>query len=112
MWQFKVYGALVHGYEATLAISHADVAKGGSTTAEIIAHLLTKLARRGVNLRRAHVHLQLDNTAAANKNNTVLKLLAILAATGAVSVCTANFLRAGHTHEDICLGIKCVSTDL
>ena len=99
--KLHIWGALCHGYMAMLTISHADVHKGGSTTVEVLAHILTLLAQRLGDLSRYHIHVQLDNTASANKNNTLLAFLGFLAATGKVFTATANFLRIGHTHEDV-----------
>ena len=47
------------------------------------------------------LHLQLDNTTAENKNNTVIGLLALLVAWGKFSTVTIFFLHVGHTHNDL-----------
>ena len=82
-------------------IADADVRKSGSTTCEILGHVLTRLAKLGVDLASAHINLQLDNTARENKNNIVFKTLAIWVCAGLLGMVTVNFLRTGHTHEDI-----------
>ena len=68
---------------------------------DLVAHILTELHQLGVSLSDAHVHCQLDNTASTNKNNTLLLFLAAMVAAGLICTFTANFLRVGHTHEDI-----------
>ena len=62
---------------------------------------MTRLAKLGVDLASAHINLQLDNTARENKNNIVFKTLAIWVCAGLLGMVTVNFLRTGHTHEDI-----------
>ena len=84
-----------------LTVSHADTPKGGSTTVEVIAWALTQLHKSGVDVANCQLHVQLDNTASPNQNNTLIAFLGWLVFFGLVSSFTANFLRIGHTHEDI-----------
>ena len=99
--RLHITGVLVHGYFSMLTISHTDISKSGSTTVDLVAHILTELHQLGVSLSDAHVHCQLDNTASTNKNNTLLLFLAAMVAAGLICTFTANFLRVGHTHEDM-----------
>ena len=101
--RLHIWGFIVHGYMCGLTISHADTHKGGSTTVEVLSWLLTELVklRGGGDLSACHIHLQLDNTSSTNKNNTLLLWMALIVTCGIVGTCTANFLRTGHTHEDI-----------
>lgn len=98
--RLHVWAALCHGYCSLVTVSNADTAKGGSTTCEVIAHVLTLLARSGVQLFGMDLHVQLDNTSSCNKNNTVLLFLSVLCLAGVLNSASALFLRAGHTHED------------
>ena len=94
-----VYGAYVHGFCTFLSISAADVSKGGSTTVEILAYLLTLLSKH-VDLSTYDVRILLDNASSANKNNTVLAFAGMLVCAGLVASSVVMFLRVGHTHED------------
>jgi hypothetical protein len=99
--RLHVWGVIVHGFFTLYTVSHADVNKGSSMTCDVIAYVLTRLDRMGIDLSDCHIHVQLDNTASCNKNNTVLQFMGVVVFLGLVAGCTANFLRVGHTHEDI-----------
>ena len=99
--KLHIMGVICHGFFCDIYIADADVRKSGSTTCEILGHVLTRLAKLGVDLASAHINLQLDNTARENKNNIVFKTLAIWVCAGLLGMVTVNFLRTGHTHEDI-----------
>ena len=47
------------------------------------------------------LHLQLDNTTAENKNNTVVGLMALLVAWNIFQEVTIFFLHVGHTCNDL-----------
>ena len=59
------------------------------------------MLRKQVSLHEMHIHVQLDNTPATNKNNTALLFLASAVKVGLCRSTAANFLRVGHTHEDV-----------
>ena len=99
--RLHILGFIVHGYIAGATISHADTHKGSGTTIDVLCWLLTTLAEQGVHLSNTHLHVQLDNTASSNKNNIILLWMGLLVICGIVKTCTANFLRTGHTHEDV-----------
>ena len=82
-------------------ITGADGRKSGSTTVEQLAVILQGLSNHGIDLAATHVNIQLDNTGSQNKNNIVLAWLGVMVLAGIVRSCSANFLRTGHTHEDI-----------
>ena len=103
--RLHVLGTIVHGIMSVLTVSDADAHKGASTTCEVLANILTRLSAN-VRLADYHVHLQLDNTSSSNKNNTVLKFMAVQVACGRVGTFTAGFLRVGHTHEDSSLDTR------
>ena len=98
--RLHVWGLLCHGYVAWLSVSDADVSKGGSTTSELILHLLSVLAKHGISLHDAELTIQLDNTGASNKNNIVMCLCSYLTQRRIVGSIRLSFLRVGHTHED------------
>lgn len=97
--RLHVYGILVHGFGAYLAVMDADVSKGGSTTTDLLYFVLARLKKRGLALEEFEVNLQLDNTASSNKNNTMLAAAASLTFFGLAKVVRLTFLRVGHTHE-------------
>ena len=99
--RLHVWGALIHGFFTLYTLSHADVNKGSSMTVDVLAYIFTRLHRIGTNLADCHVHVQLDNTASSNKNNTVLQFMGIMIFLGLLAGFTTFFLRVGHTHEDI-----------
>ena len=97
--RLHVWGLLCHGYIAWLSVSDADVSKGGSTTVELVLHMLSVLAKHNVQLDDVELTIQLDNTGSSNKNNTVLTLASYLTQKRIVGSCRLSFLRVGHTHE-------------
>ena len=52
-------------------------------------------------MHRTRLHAQLGNTSSTSKNNVVLRFLWWLVSTNIVLSAEADFLRVGHTHEDI-----------
>lgn len=76
------------------------MSKGGATTVELILHMLSALRKHGVQLVDCELTIQLDNTGASNKNNTVLNLCSYLAQKRILGVARVAFLRVGHTHEE------------
>lgn len=98
--RLHVWGLLCHGYIAWLSVSDGDMSKGGATTVELILHMLSALRKHGVQLDDCELTIQLDNTGASNKNNTVLNLCSYLAQKRILGVARVAFLRVGHTHEE------------
>lgn len=99
--RLHVTGCIAHGFFMLFTLTHADVRKSGSTTCEILSLCFEELLAKGVNLAQTHVNIQLDNAGNQNKNNIVFRYIGYLVLTGALGSCSANFLRTGHTHEDI-----------
>ena len=98
--RLHVWGLLCHGYMACLSVSDADVSKGGSTTVELVLHMLSTLAKHGVELSDVELTIQLDNTGSSNKNNCVLTFMSYITQKRIVRTARVCFLRTGHTHED------------
>ncbi|CAM6083473.1 unnamed protein product [Calypogeia fissa] len=48
-----------------------------------------------------HFHLQMDNSAKDNKNQTVIAFCSQLVGQGVFETVTLSFLMVGHTHEDV-----------
>ena len=103
--RLHVWGLICHGYLCWLSISDSDMIKGGSTTCELIMHMLVVLKRHGVDLEDSEIVIQLDNTGSSNKNNCVLSLASLLTHRRVVRAFILSFLRVGHTHE-ACYQIK------
>lgn len=97
--RLHVWGLLCHGYMALLSVSDADMSKGGSTTCELILHMLSILKKHGLQLSEYEVVIQLDNTTSSNKNNTTASLCGVLTQRGLVRMMRLSYLRVGHTHE-------------
>ena len=94
--------AICHGHEVLVTVSDANFPKDSNGTCDVIANMLTRLGREQlVAVHRCALHIQLDNTSAKNKNNIVLGFLAWLTTSGRVLASEADFLRTGHTHEDV-----------
>jgi hypothetical protein len=95
-----VYGGIAHGFFTLLTVSAADTCKGGSTTVDILAHMLTMLSKQ-VDLRKCEINVLLDNASGSNKNNTVFAFAGALVLCGLVGLARIMFLRVGHTHEEL-----------
>ena len=99
--KLHVVSCIVHGYFSLYAVSHNDLRKSGSNTAEVLAIVFEKLKYLGVDLSSIHLNVQMDNAANQNKNNTVFLFLATLVLAGKLASATISFLRTAHTHEDV-----------
>ncbi|CAE7465830.1 unnamed protein product [Symbiodinium natans] len=96
-----VMGCLVHGHSCFLALSEPFLPKGSSFCADLVLHCLHRLARHGLDLRGVALHLQSDNTSKETKNNTLLRLSALLIALHRLKNIVLCQLESGHSHEDI-----------
>ena len=93
---------LCHGYFTQFLISNPDTMKDSNSSIESLASAFDILkAHHHCDLRRSHIIIQSDNTAREIKNNPTLRFCA--AQVGALNVkrITVQFLRSGHSHEDI-----------
>ena len=99
--RLHIVAAIAHGFADILALSHCDVHTGGSATVELVAYVLTLFVKQGVSLQGRDLYLQLHNAASSNKNLTVFAFAATLAALSELSSATVQFLRSGHSHEDV-----------
>ena len=109
--RLHVTGAIVHGYFKTAYVTEADRKKDSNFTCQVLAHILTRLKETGPGLdpRKIHLRINMDNTCRENKNQKVMRFGAWLVATRRVDELTFSFLRTGHTHEliDQWLGRMC-----
>ena len=98
--RLHVWGILVHGWGAYVAVSDADTSKGCSTLVDLLVFVLSKLRSKGVPLDKFDFCVQLDNTSSCNKNNVTMAFAACCAHFKMLSSVRLCFLRVGHTHED------------
>jgi len=99
--RLHVVGVIVHGYFRCLFVTDSDVKKDSNLSIELQSFVLTKLRSEGVDVNRAILNIQADNTCRENKNNHTLKWCGFLVATGRVQEVVQSYLPTGHTHEDI-----------
>jgi hypothetical protein len=109
---------LVHGYGACLFMSPDTVTHGADFCIDVICRSIQMVYEqiRGHGGTGAmdeddweelvakfprHLVIQSDNTVSQAKNQFFSLFLAFLVATGLFETATLNFLRVGHTHEDI-----------
>jgi hypothetical protein len=100
----KVVGALAHGYEASFTFFEENVPKGSNVTIEVLISALSRIlddCKEASRLMPTHLWVQCDNAGGENKNQWVLRLLAILVDRGVFRSAVLSFLQVGHTHEDL-----------
>jgi hypothetical protein len=91
---------LVHGFGVTMALSPHTTSTNSSRSAEIVAHGLTRVARKA-DMRNAFISIQGDNCSKEVKNNCLLRLVAMWTCLKKISGGQLSFLSSGHSHEDI-----------
>ena len=97
----ETMGVLCHGHSAQLILTEPHVRKGSSFCADLLLHTVSKCAARGIDNRTVSLHIQSDNTSKETKNNTQLRLAALLTALHRVKRCDIQNLMTGHSHEDV-----------
>ena len=119
--RLHINACIVHSQDMLVSVSLADFPKNTNVTVELIAIALSRLKARGLDLTKAMVHIQLDNTSSCNKNNQLMRWAAAMTASHIVGNMRVCFLRRGHTHEDAasmctvgfagcCMCFSCVSS--
>lgn len=93
-------GAIIHGLAELYLIADADVKKDPDTELETLMMALDLAARSGHDFPR-HVNVQGDNCVREMKNQWVIYAGATLILFDVLDSITYNYLRTGHTHEDI-----------
>ena len=97
--------AIAHGYCCDFYLADdEEMFHGASTFCELLTRTLARVqdicAERGVSMP-AHLVVQSDNTTAQAKNAEAAKFLAVLVRKFKFHTIVLNFLRVGHTHEDV-----------
>ena len=93
--------AIAHGHLAALVISESYVMADSSRTAEILMHVLNRIAQQGVDLRAVELVVQSDNSSKEGKNNTVARMVSMLVQSHRLARCELRYLESGHSHEDV-----------
>lgn len=99
--RMHVVGLICHGHFTMLSIAEADIRKDSNQSIELIAHALQRLRDNGVDVSNSRLHIQADNTSREVKNGMVLRWLCGQVSASLLSSAECNFLRSGHSHEDI-----------
>ena len=98
-------GCLIHGLEEQYHVSPSDLKKDPNTECEVMCHALERICRHCDDRQcefPQNLFIQADNCVREMKNQYVLKFgIALLLLCDHIVSMTWNFLRVGHTHEDI-----------
>ena len=92
---------LLHGHLCLSDLTPNTISCNSSRTAEIVAHGLSFLIQKNVDLRNAFFHLQADNASKECKNQCLLRHLGVQVALKKLKGAQMSFLTSGHSHEDI-----------
>ena len=96
-----VASVIAHGRLVAYFVSSPDCKKDGNASTEMLSFVLTRLQRQGLHLPSTHLVLQHDNTCREFKNHNGLRWCISQVSGGNLASTTCQFLRTGHTHEDI-----------
>ena len=91
---------ICHGRCVYSILSPPDMPANSSRTVEILGVALTNISKT-VDLRRYHVNVQGDNCCREVKNQSTLRMAAVLTSNHLVRSFSVTFLESGHSHEDI-----------
>lgn len=99
----KVHVACVicHGKFIMFLVSLPNTKKDASTSVEMLSAAFTKIQAMGIPLASTDVVLQHDNTCREFKNNSGLRRACAQVSSKNVKSITCQYLRSGHTHEDV-----------
>ena len=92
---------LIHGHLALVALSPHLCSSNSSRTSEILAHGMTLLHQKGLDMSAVFLRLQADNCSKELKNNGCLRLCAMWVGLHRINGAEISFLQSGHSHEDI-----------
>jgi len=96
--------ALAHGWATCVYLADEDQPHGGDTFCEVLFRVLEEVAQvaqvTGKPMPR-HLVVQADNTTAQCKNHIGTLVMAMLVAKFKFITANLQFLRVGHTHEDV-----------
>ena len=100
-----IHLAIAHGYCCDFFLADdEEMFHGASCFCEVLTRTLARTHKicqdRGLPFPD-HLVVQSDNTTSQAKNSEVAKFLAVLVSKGKFCTAVLNFLRVGHTHEDV-----------
>lgn len=93
--------ALAHGRCVVYFVSAPDTKKDGNASTEMLSYILGVLHRQGLHLPSTALVLQHDNTCREFKNHNGMRWCISQVSAGNLASISCQFLRTGHTHEDI-----------
>lgn len=93
--RLHVTGAIIHGFCRLVYVTESDSKKDSNLTAEVLADILGRLHHEGVDLSRAVLTIQADNTCRETKNNYIFRLAGFLVGGRRVKECICSFLTTG-----------------
>lgn len=99
-WQSKVEAALDAGLGMLVFIARVGLGGGPNLVSTVLYLTLMKHVELGRPLGR-RLHLQLDNTTAENKNQTMIGAVALLVAWGVFNEAVIFFMPVGHTFNEL-----------
>ena len=100
----QLLGCWSHGHEISFNLREEDVPKGSNVIIEVILASLSRILERSTEEGQAmpsHLWVQVDNAVGENKNQHVMRTLALLVDRGIFRSTVLSTLRVGHTHEDL-----------
>jgi hypothetical protein len=96
--------ALAHGWATCVYLADDDISHGADAFCEVLLRTIEEVAKVSQVTGRPmprHLVVQADNTTAQCKNHAGTLALAMLVAKYKFCTTTLQFLRVGHTHEDV-----------
>lgn len=102
--RLKCVGTLVHGHECSFTMVEQSMEKGSNLTLEILCRALDRVLSACGDEGKpfpTHLWIQCDNAGGENKNQWVLRFLAVLVDRGVFRSAVFSTLQVGHTHEDL-----------
>lgn len=96
--------ALAHGWATCVYLADDDISHGADAFCEVLLRTIEEVAKVSQATGRPmprHLVVQADNTTAQCKNHAGTLALAMLVAKCKFCTATLQFLRVGHTHEDV-----------
>ena len=100
----KLVGAHAHGHVTDFWLVEEDQPHGSNLTLDLLSRTIDKVFKQCEKNNEPipmHLWVQVDNTAAENKNQLVVRYLGALIDKSVFRSAVLSFMRVGHTHEDI-----------
>jgi hypothetical protein len=98
------HGCIIHGFKEQLTLSDADFPKDSNTEIQVLSDAIQDIWNHCTEKDVPppdHITVQADNCSREMKNQFTILFGIFLILIGTVISITFNYLRKGHTHEDI-----------